>query len=238
MSDIQGVYVELGLVPMIYGVDSVHGFIYLHGGTVFPQQINAAASFDPSVAEQLGHITAYETRAVGIPWTFAPILDLATHPGWPRVYETFGEDPKLSSVMADAIVRGYQGSNVPASLADPDRVAACMKHFIGYGNPRNGQDRSTSIIPDRHLRQYYLPSFQAAIDAGVATAMESYNDINGEPVVASHKYLKQILREEMGFGGMLVTDWAEINDLVAFHRIKSTKKEATQLGTKERVAFL
>eukprot|EP00160_Parvularia_atlantis_P014335 Unigene349_Nuclearia_a/m.1214 Unigene349_Nuclearia_a/g.1214 ORF Unigene349_Nuclearia_a/g.1214 Unigene349_Nuclearia_a/m.1214 type:complete len:752 (-) Unigene349_Nuclearia_a:47-2302(-) len=225
--DIQSVYVEEGLPPMIFGVDSVHGANYVDGATLFPQQINAGASFDPDVAETMGHVTAIETRAAGMPWTFAPILDIAMHPAWARVYETFGEDPKLASVMGAAIVRGFQG--FPADLRANDRVAATMKHFIGYGNARTGKDRTTVSIPDRQLRQYYLPSFQAAVDAGVATAMESYNDVNGEPVIASNKYLRKILRDELGFDGMLVTDWNEINDLVGFHKIVPDRKEAARI---------
>ena len=195
--------------------------------TIFPQQIGAAATFNRELVKTMGAITAKDTRVIGSTWTFSPILDLATEPRWARVYETFGEDPYLVAELGAAIIRGYQGD--PINLRDNTKVAACMKHFIGYGEPRTGQDRNPSWIPDRQLYQYFVPPFQAAIDAGVATAMESYNDVNGEPVCASEKYLKKLIREEMGFQGMLVTDWAEIKDLFRFHKVAPTEKDAVRI---------
>lgn len=227
ITTIQQIFEEEGVLPVLYGIDSVHGANYIYHATIFPQQINAGASFNRELTEQMGAITAKDTRVVGIPWTFAPILDLATNPRFPRVYESFGEDPYTCGELGAALIKGYQG--YPANLSNPTKVAACMKHFIGYGNPRSGNDRSTSWIPDRELYQYYVPPFQAAIDAGVATAMESYNDINGEPVCGSKKYLRTLLREEMGFEGMLVTDWHEILDLYSFHRVANSTKEATRI---------
>ncbi|KAG0281802.1 hypothetical protein BGZ96_001014 [Linnemannia gamsii] len=174
-------------------------------------------------AYESGRITAKDTRAAGIPWVFAPILDIAVHKLWPRVYESFGEDPHLASVMGSAVIKGLQGNY----KKDRTRVAACMKHFIGYSASRNGQDKSSAWIPDNYLLDYFAPSFQSAIDAGVATAMETYIDVNGQPVVGSHFYLTELLRNRMKFRGMLVTDWAEVDRLFTEHRSVPTLKDAT-----------
>jgi len=225
-SEIQTIFLEEGSkIPMVYGIDSVHGAIFIEGATYFPQQLGAAASFNRDLVSQMGSITAKDSRLVGTPWIFGPILDLATEPRWARVYETFGEDPYVVGELGRAIISGMQG----ASLASETTAAACMKHFLGYGEPRTGKDRNPNWIPDRFLYEYFVPPFQAAVDGGVATAMESYNDINGEPVCASEKYLRKLLREEMGFKGMLVTDWAEIKDLNRFHMIAPTEKDATRI---------
>ncbi|KAF7729053.1 hypothetical protein EC973_005085 [Apophysomyces ossiformis] len=156
--------------------------------------------------------------------TFAPVLDIPVNKQWPRVYENFGEDPYLSSLMGIAAIRGYQGQY----KSDRSKVAACMKHFIAYGAPWSGQDRDSTVISERILYDYFLPGFQAAINAGVATAMEAYIDINGEPVVASSKYLRHLLRDEMNFKGMLVTDWAEIDNLYTTHHVAASLKEAVK----------
>ncbi len=142
------------------------------------------------------------------------------------MYENFGEDPHLSSVLGAASIRGYQGKY----KSDRSKVAACMKHFIAYGAPWSGQDRDSTVVSDRTIHDYFVPSFQAAIEAGVATAMESYIDINGEPVVASKKYLRDLLRDRMGFEGMLVTDWQEIENLHIKHMVASTHKEAVRMA--------
>lgn len=232
VSEIQEIFLAEGSkIPMVYGMDSVHGAVFLDGATFFPQQIGAGATFNRDLVKQMGAITAKDSRLVGHPWLFSPILDLSTEPRWARVYETFGEDPYLVSELGAAIIKGIQGE--PINLRDPTKAAACMKHFIAYGEPRTGKDRNPTWIPDRFLYEYFVPPFQSAIDAGVATAMESYNDVNGEPVCASEKYLKTLLREEMGFEGMLVTDWAEIKDLTRFHKIAENEKEATRI-TMER----
>lgn len=158
--------------------------------------------------------------------TFAPVLDIPVTKQWARVYENFGEDPYLSSVMGVAAIRGYQGKY----KSDRTKVAASMKHFIAYGAPYSGQDRDTTVASDRMIYDTFVPGFKAAIDAGVATAMESYIDVNGEPVVASHKYLQQLLREQLGFQGMLVTDWAEIENLYTTHKVAATHKDAVRLS--------
>ncbi|KAF9284278.1 hypothetical protein BGZ88_010050 [Linnemannia elongata] len=210
-------------IPMIYGLDSVHGANYVDGAIMFPQQIGLAATFNTTHAYEVGRITAKDTRAAGIPWVFAPILDVAVHKLWPRVYESFGEDPHVASAMGSAVIKGLQGNY----KKDRTRVAACMKHFIGYSGSRNGQDKSSAWIPDNYLMDYFVPSFQAAIDTGVATAMETYIDVNGQPVVGSHFYLTELLRNRLGFEGMLVTDWAEVDRLFTEHRSVPSLKDAT-----------
>ncbi|KAG0046026.1 hypothetical protein BGZ83_008789 [Gryganskiella cystojenkinii] len=221
---IQKVAIESGKkIPMIYGLDSVHGANYVDGAVLFPQQIGLAATFNTTTAYEAGRITARDTRAAGVPWVFAPILDIAVHKLWPRVYESFGEDPHVAATMGSAIIKGLQGDY----KNDRTRVAACMKHFIGYSASRDGQDKSSAWIPDNYLLDYFVPSFQAAVDAGVATAMETYIDVNGQPVVGSHFYLTQLLRHRIGFEGMLVTDWAELNRLYTEHKTAQSLKDAT-----------
>ncbi|KAG0252920.1 hypothetical protein BG011_006688 [Mortierella polycephala] len=221
---IQKVAVSSGKrIPMIYGLDSVHGANYVDGAVLFPQQIGLAATFNTTAAYELGRITARDTRAAGIPWVFAPILDVAVHKLWPRVYETFGEDPYVVSEMGSALIRGLQGDY----KKDRTRVASCMKHFIGYSASRNGQDKSSAWIPDNYLMDYFVPPFQAAIDAGVATAMETYIDVNGQPVISSNFYLTELLRKRLGFEGMLVTDWQEVDRLFTEHRTATSLKDAT-----------
>ncbi|KAG0218672.1 hypothetical protein BGX33_006427 [Mortierella sp. NVP41] len=211
-------------IPMIYGLDSVHGANYVDGAVMFPQEIGLAATFNTTIAYEAGRITAKDTRAAGIPWVFAPILDIAVHKLWPRVYESFGEDPFVAASMGSAAIKGLQGNY----KKDRTRVAACMKHFIGYSGSRNGQDRSSAWIPDNYLLDYFVPSFQAAVDdAGVASAMETYIDVNGQPVVSSHFYLTELLRDRLGFEGMLVTDWNEVDRLFTEHRTAPTLKDAT-----------
>ena len=245
-------------VPIIYGIDSIHGATFMKGATLFPQALAMAATFDPEMAFQSAQISSRDTRAAGIQWLFAPVLGLGLHPLWARFPETFGEDPYLAAQMGSAVIRGIQdvhpdSSATTDSTADPSsrhlradissnnggelkthgvpaRAAACMKHFIAYSFPVNGHDRSPVLLPDRMVRQLYMPSFQAAIDAGVMTAMESYQEVGGEPMVSSEAYLKTLLRKEMGFEGMLVTDYAEIENLYNWHRVVSTQKDAVQLS--------
>ncbi|RUP51755.1 hypothetical protein BC936DRAFT_146244 [Jimgerdemannia flammicorona] len=216
-------------IPTIYGLDVVHGAHYIANATIFPHGINQAASFNPAVPYAAAEIAAKDSRASNVLWTFAPILDLAVNKQWPRVYEDFGEDPLLASVMGAASVHGFQGNY----KSNRTKIAACMKHFIGYGAPRSGEDRDSSWIPDRFLHDYFVPPFKAAIDAGTATAMESYNDINGEAVVGSKKYLRTLLRDQLKFYGMLVTDWHEIENLFEFHGVSSSVEAATELAIKE-----
>ncbi|KAJ2880819.1 hypothetical protein FB639_002751, partial [Coemansia asiatica] len=210
-------------IPVIWGLDSVRGANYVKGAVIFPAGIATAATFNPSFAYDAGRIAAKDTRAAGVHWAFAPISDLTVNKLWPRVYENFGEDPYLSSKMTTASISGYQGDY----KSDRSRVAACVKHFIGYGSPVDGQDRSNRYIAKHELLEYHVPPFKAAIDAGVATAMESYGVINGVPVVTSQYYLQELLREQLGFDGMLVTDWGEINGQATMYYTAKDISQAT-----------
>eukprot|EP00004_Rigifila_ramosa_P000392 TRINITY_DN10431_c0_g1_i1.p1 TRINITY_DN10431_c0_g1~~TRINITY_DN10431_c0_g1_i1.p1 ORF type:complete len:732 (+),score=143.62 TRINITY_DN10431_c0_g1_i1:158-2197(+) len=227
LANIQAIALEYGPTPILFAIDSVHGANFINGATIFPQQINVGASFNRALAREMGRITAKDTRAAAVLWDFAPILDLAFHPLFPRIYESFGEDPILVAELAAAMIEGLQGTGL---LSDPSRVAACMKHFIAYGTSFTGHDRVPSTVSDRFLNQYHVPPFQRAIDVGVATAMEAYTEINGVPVVSSAQYLEVLLRENMKFQGTLVTDFSEIKNLVYFHRAASSEKSATKLS--------
>lgn len=215
-------------IPVLYGIDAIHGANYVTGATLFPQQLAQAATFNPSLTEEGGRITAYETRSAGIPWNFSPVLDVGRNKNWSRFFETFGEDPYVCSVFGSALVRGYQGGN--GSIVDDQHVAACMKHFLGYSGTRTGFDRTPAIISDIELREIYRPSFQAAIDAGALTVMINSGEINGIPVHANPKILIDLLRTEMGFKGLAVTDWEDIIKLVKNHRVAADLKEATYLA--------
>ncbi|KAF9432220.1 hypothetical protein BGZ76_011101 [Entomortierella beljakovae] len=229
VDDIQKIALSTGKgIPMIYGLDSVHGANYVDGAILFPQQIGVAATFNTTHAYESGRITAKDTRAAGIPWIFAPILDVAVHKLWPRVYETFGEDPHVVSEMGSAVIKGLQGNY----KKDRTRVAACMKHFIGYSAARNGQDKSSAWIPDNYLMDYFVPPFKAAVQAGVATAMETYIDVNGQPIIGSRFYLTELLRNRIGFKGMLVSDWQELDRLFTEHRSAPSLKDAAQMSLK------
>jgi beta-glucosidase len=210
--------------PILYGLDSVHGANYVDGAVIFPQQINSGASFNPNLVYKAGQVTARDTQAAGIPWIFGPILEISQNPLWSRTYETFGEDPFLTSVMGSAIVRGIQSYN---------QSAACMKHFIGYSKLDHGHDRENVIMDDFDLLNYFLPPFKAAIDAGAMSTMENYISINGEPVIANSRILNDLLRSDLAFEGLLVSDWAEINNLKDWHRVVKTYEEAVALSLKE-----
>ncbi|ETL86054.1 hypothetical protein L917_14482 [Phytophthora nicotianae] len=212
---------ENGGHPMIYGVDSVHGAIFVRGATLFGQQINAAASFRPDLVYEQGRITARDTLAAGIPWIFGPILGISRNPLWPRTFETFGEDPYLDSVMADAIVRGLQSNG---------STAACMKHWIVYTKTPTGHDKDAVTVSDYDLLNYFLPPFKSAIDAGVLSAMENYISVNGVPLVSNKKLMNALLRDDLGWDGMMVTDYAEIDQLADFHRVARTYDEATRIS--------
>ncbi|KAG7394066.1 hypothetical protein PHYBOEH_005872 [Phytophthora boehmeriae] len=212
---------ENGGHPMIYGVDSVHGAIFVRGATLFGQQINGAASFRPDLVYEQGRITARDTLAAGIPWVFGPILGISRNPLWPRTFETFGEDPYLDAVMADAIIRGLQSYG---------STAACMKHWIVYTKTPSGHDKDAVTVSDYDLLNYFLPPFKAAIDAGVLSAMENYISVNGVPLVSNTKLMNALLRDDLGWDGMMVTDYAEINQLTDFHRIARSYDEATRMS--------
>lgn len=213
-------------IPIIYGVDAVHGANYTQGATLFPQQIAMAATWNPDLMEEGSAIAAYETRASGIPWVFAPVLDLGINPCWPRHWETFGEDVCLATQMGLASVRGFEGADVSA----PDRVAVSLKHFLGYSASLSGQDRTPAYIPENILRQVHLPAFEAAIRAGAKTVMINSGVINGESVHASHFVLTRLLKDELGFDGVAVTDWADINNLCTRDHIAPDIKSAIAMA--------
>ncbi len=213
-------------IPVLYGIDAIHGNNYAEKSILFPQQIAIAATWNPTLAEQAASVTAYETRAAAIPWNFSPVLDIGRKASWPRIWETFGEDVYLAKQMTKAMVRGYEGDNV----ADKYKVASCMKHFMGYGFPLSGKDRTPAWIPDNYLREYFLPTFTEAIDAGSRTIMINSGEINGVPVHASHYILTEILRDELGFEGIAVSDFEDIIRLHTKHHVAATPKEAVKMA--------
>jgi beta-glucosidase len=229
-------------VPVLFGIDAVHGQQYQTSSTIFPHNIALAATWNPTLVRRANEITAYETRASGIPWNFAPVLDIGRQPLWPRFYETFGEDPHLASVLGREAVLGNQRDPWPAlapllgaQVAPPTVggdvfVAGCGKHFIGYSMPLSGKDRTTAWIPDRELREIFLPSFRAAIDAGVRTMMVNSSDINGIPVHASRELLTDLLRTELGFTGVADSDWEDIIRLYSTHRVAKDNKDAVRMA--------
>jgi len=213
-------------IPVLYGIDAIHGANYTHGTTLFPQQNGMAATWNTSLVKEAGRITAYETRASGIPWTFSPVLDMGRNPVWPRLWETFGEDVFLTTAMGKALVEGYQGTDAASKF----HVAACLKHYVGYSAPLSGKDRTPAWIPERMLREYFLPPFQAAIESGALTVMVNSAEMNGIPVHADHFVLTTILRDELKFKGLAVSDWADIGNLDTVHRIAVDKKDAVRLA--------
>jgi len=213
-------------IPVIYGIDSIHGATYIQGSTLFPQEIGMAATWNPELMQRGAGIAAMETRAAGIPWSFSPVLDIGRQPLWPRFYETFGEDPYLVKVMGVAFVRGLEGSDV----SSPDRVASSLKHYMGYSLPLTGRDRTPAWIPENYLREYVLPSFDAAVKAGARTVMVNSAEINGVPGHINHHILTDILRGELGFKGFVVSDWEDIKKLVTIWRVAATEKEATRMA--------
>lgn len=213
-------------IPVLYGIDAIHGANYLLNGTLFPQPLAQAATFNPVMVEKAAQMTAYETRASGIPWNFSPVLDVARQPLWSRVFETYGEDVYVCKRMGVATIQGYQGKDA----SDPYRVSSCMKHFLGYSWSFTGKDRTSSYIPDIQLREYFLPTFEAAINAGSLSVMINSGDVNGIPVHANKSLLTDLLRNELGFDGVAVTDWEDIIKLYQFHKVASSLKEAVKMA--------
>ncbi|UCD51738.1 MAG: glycoside hydrolase family 3 C-terminal domain-containing protein [Phycisphaerales bacterium] len=213
-------------IPIIYGIDSIHGANYVLGATIFPQNIAMAATGNVELMEKHGAITALETRAAGIPWNFNPVLGLARQPMWPRVFETFGEDPYIASVLGAAYIRAQQGDDI----SKVTKVATCMKHYLAYSVPRSGKDRTPAYVPERELRQYFLKPFAAAVEAGTATCMVNSSEINGVPVHSSTFYLKDLLRDELGFEGFVVSDWADIENLYTREMVAKDRREAVKMA--------
>ena len=202
-------------IPVIYGIDAIHGVNYTVGATLFPQEIGLAAAWNPGLAKTFGEITAYETRASGIPWNFSPVLDLGRQPLWSRTFETLGEDPYLISQMGSAIIDGYQGGATP----DEYHVAACMKHFVGYSGTNSGRDRTPAWIPEKYMKELYLPSFKAAVEHGALTVMINSGAVNGIPGHINHHLITKTLKGEWGFKGFAVSDW---EDFIMLHTVHST----------------
>jgi beta-glucosidase len=215
-------------IPILFGIDAIHGVNYTQGSTLFPQQLAMAATWNRALVEKGATISSYEMRASSIPWTFSPVLDLGVDPRWPRIWETFGEDPYLASEMGVQMIKGYQGVNNNVSASD--KGAACLKHFLGYSVPVSGKDRTPALIPNNYLREYHLPSFKAAIEAGAKSIMVNSGIINGESIHASHRILTDLLKKELKFEGVVVTDWADIENLYKRDKIAATPKEAVKLA--------
>lgn len=230
ISEIQKTSIQLNAhkIPVIYGVDEIHGATYTAGATMFPQQIAQAAARNPQLVEKGAAITAYETRASNIPWNFGPVLDLGMDPRFSRMWESFGEDPYLASVLGVAMINGLEGKD--NNIGNPEKVAASLKHFLGYHATASGKDRTPSYISEDALREYHLPAFKAAIDAGAHTIMINSGIINGVPVHANYTILTKLLKEELGFKGLVVTDWADIENLHRRDRVAATDKEAVMLA--------
>ena len=215
-------------IPVLYGLDMIHGASYVAGATFFPQQIGMAATWNPDLLTKAGEVTAYETRAAGVAWTFSPVLDLGLDPRWPRQWETFGEDPYLASVMGHHLIKGLQGD--ANNISDPTHIAACLKHFLGYSQPLSGKDRTPAWIPENMLREYHLPSFRKGIEAGVMTVMVNSGEINGTPVHGNAALLTDLLKNELHFDGLVVTDWSDIEFLHTRHKVAASHKEAVKMA--------
>ena len=211
-------------IPIIYGIDAIHGVTYTAGATIFPHELALAATWNPSFGKILGEVTAYETRASSIPWNFSPVLDLGADPRYSRMGEGMGEDPYLITEFGKEMVKGYEGDN--NDISNPYRVASCIKHFLGYAVPISGKDRTPAYIPENVLREYHLPPFQEAIKAGAHTIMINSGQINGVPVHASYELMTKLLREELGFEGLIVTDWGDIENLYKRDRVAVDNKDA------------
>ena len=224
MIQIQNVTKTYNNPPVIAGIDSVHGANYIKGAAIFPQPINIASTWEKNYARSAGMFAAKETVAAGINWLFSPIVGLGIEPLWARMYETFGEDPHLVGIFAAEMVKGIQASG----------AAACGKHFVGYSAPRTGHDRSPSWIPVRHLYQYFVRPWREVIKNGKPmTIMESYTEYDGVPNIANRDSLVTLLRQDLGFDGVLVTDYQEIENLVGFHKVAIDINEAVKLTLTE-----
>lgn len=215
-------------IPTIYGLDNNHGVTYVQGGVMFPQPINLGASFNTELAREMAVITAYESRAADCPWVYNPVTDLGRDPRWPRIWESFGEDPIVNARMAVAEVQGYQGPD-PNNIGKYN-VAACTKHYMAYGAPWSGKDRTPAYLSEQLLREKYFEPFRAQIAAGSLSIMVNSASINGEPVHASYKFLTQWLKKDMDWDGMIVTDWADINNLYQRERVAKDKKDAIRMA--------
>ena len=215
-------------IPCVFGLDQNHGSTYTQGGTLFPQNINVAATFNREIARRSAEATAYETRAVSIPWTYSPTVDLGRDARWPRIWENFGEDCYLSSEMGKAMVYGFQGED-PNNI-DQYHIATSMKHFMGYGVPWTGKDRTPAYISPADLREKHFAPFLAGLQAGALTVMVNSASVNGVPMHANKDILTGWLKEETGWDGVLITDWADINNLYTREMVAKDKKDALRIA--------
>ncbi len=213
-------------IPILFGIDHIHGANYLDEGTIFPHNHLLACSFDTALVSKTAHVTARETAGLGVLWNFSPVLDLGKNPLWPRLYETFGEDPYVCKSMGAAYISAYQNYRTQSGHYS----SSCLKHFAGYSDPRSGHDRSPAEIPDQIMYEMFLPPFGQGINAGAKSVMVNSGEVNGVPVHISHKFLTEILREKLGFKGVVITDIKDILKVVEMHRAVPSLEEAIVLA--------
>ena len=228
MAQIQKLSMKRMGVPCIFGLDQNHGSTYTQGGTLFPQNINVAATFNREIARRSAEATAYETRAVSVPWTYSPTVDLGRDARWPRIWENFGEDCYLSSEMGKAMVYGFQGED--PNHIDQYHIATSMKHFMGYGVPWTGKDRTPAYISPADLREKHFAPFLAGIEAGALSVMVNSASVNGMPMHANKEILTHWLKEQTGWDGVLITDWADVNNLYTREMVAKDKKDALRIA--------
>lgn len=228
ISDIQKSSMKTIGIPCLFGLDQNHGSTYTQGGTLFPQNINVGATFNRDIARACAEATAYETRAVSVPWTYSPTVDLGRDPRWPRIWENFGEDCYVNAVMGKAMVLGFQGDD--PNHIDDLHIAACMKHYLGYGVPWTGKDRTPAYISPSDLREKHFLPFLEALKAGALSVMVNSASVNGVPVHANKTLLTDWLKTETGWDGMLITDWADINNLWQRECVAKDKKDALRIA--------
>jgi beta-glucosidase len=213
-------------IPIIYGIDAIHGATYTKGATLFPQAISLASTWNRDLAFKEGTITSKQVRASGISWNYYPVMDIGRQPLWSRLWETYGEDVYLASQLGESYIKGAQGENYGA----PDKVATCLKHYVGYSFPINGRDRTPAWISERMLREYFLPTFEAGVKAGAPTVMVNSSEINGIPTHSNYHLLTEVLKNEMGFEGFIVSDWEDIKRLYDRDRVADSPKEAVRMA--------
>lgn len=228
MAQIQKLSMKRMGVPCIFGLDQNHGSTYTQGGTLFPQNINVAATFNREIARRSAETTAYETRAASVPWTYSPTVDLGRDARWPRIWENFGEDCYLSSEMGKAMVYGFQGED--PNHIDQYHIATSMKHFMGYGVPWTGKDRTPAYISPADLREKHFAPFLAGIEAGALSVMVNSASVNGMPMHANKEILTHWLKEQTGWDGVLITDWADVNNLYTREMVAKDKKDALRIA--------
>ncbi len=213
-------------IPVIYGIDAIHGATYTRGATLFPQALGMASTWNSELAKEEGAITALEVRASGIPWNYYPVMDIGRQPLWPRLWETYGEDVYLAVTMGRNYIEGAQGNDISSK----DKVATCLKHYVGYSYPFNGRDRTPAWISERMLREYFLPTFEAGIKAGAPTVMVNSSEVDGIPGHANYHLLTEVLRGELKFEGFTVSDWEDIKRLYTRDRVADSPKEAVRMA--------